>query len=143
MIPSEEREDEVRKKLHRDGRRMTPQRAAILKCLRESFTHPTAEEIYEEVQKRIPRISLGTVYRNLQVLVEEGYAKRIPTAQGSQRFDRNVSAHHHVVCLECGTIEDFEAEPDEALREHVGKRTGFQVTSHRTEFTGICPACGA
>jgi len=133
--------DAVRRKLNRSGRRMTPQRAAVLEALSACPQHPTAEEIYEIVTKKIPRISLGTVYRNLQVLVDEGYANRLPAMEGSHRYDRVVAAHHHIVCRACGAITDIHLEDDPALRRQVEEQSGFTVLSHRTEFEGTCAEC--
>ena len=133
--------DAVRKKLNRVGRRMTPQRAAVLEALAEIPQHPTAEEIYAVVQQRIPRISLGTVYRNLQVLVDEGYATRLPATEGSHRYDRIVEAHHHIVCRECSRIADIHLDVDLDLRRRVEEQSGFIVMSHRTEFEGTCATC--
>lgn len=135
--------DDVRKKLNRVGRRMTPQRAAVLDALTTSPHHPTAEEIYEVVSEKIPRISLGTVYRNLQVLVDEGYATRLPAKEGSHRYDRVVEAHHHIVCRECSRISDIHLEVDLELRRVVEEQSGFRVSSHRTEFEGTCADCAA
>jgi len=133
--------DAVRRKLNRVGRRMTPQRAAVLEALSTCKHHPTAEDIYEIVVKVIPRISLGTVYRNLQVLVNEGYANRLPAMEGSHRYDRVVAAHHHIVCDRCARIVDIHLEDDDALRQAVEVQSGFVVTSHRTEFEGTCGDC--
>jgi Fe2+ or Zn2+ uptake regulation protein len=136
------REDDVRKRLHRHGRRMTPQRRAILRILLESDGHPTAEEIYDRVQKEIPRISLGTVYRNLQVLVDEQYVNRLPATEGSHRYEKVAVAHHHAVCVDCRRIIDVHLEEDPRLREQLSQRYGFEVADHRTEFRGLCSECG-
>ncbi|MEN8148623.1 MAG: transcriptional repressor [Planctomycetota bacterium] len=133
--------DEVRRELNRAGRRMTPQRAAVLAALDSCPIHPTAEDIYAIVVKDIPRISLGTIYRNLQVLVAEGYANRLPAREGSHRYDRVVAAHHHIVCRECSRIVDIHLEDDPDLRRRVEEQSGFAVRSHRTEFEGVCEKC--
>jgi Fe2+ or Zn2+ uptake regulation protein len=135
--------DAVRRKLNRVGRRMTPQRAAVLEALSTCKHHPTAEDIYELVVRKVPRISLGTVYRNLQVLVDEGYATRLPAMEGSHRYDRVVAAHHHIVCSGCSRIVDIHLEDDDSLRETVEAQCGFVVNSHRTEFEGTCGECAA
>ncbi|MHC4471886.1 MAG: Fur family transcriptional regulator [Planctomycetota bacterium] len=122
---------------------MTPQRAAILDVLKSTSSHPTADEVYAAVQKRIPRISLGTVYRNLQVLVEEGYAARLAPSEGSHRFDGEVAEHHHLVCQECGRIDDLHLETDRSLLSRIARRTGYEVLSQRTEYTGVCAGCRA
>jgi Fur family ferric uptake transcriptional regulator len=131
----------IRKELNRRGRRMTPQRAAILEVLRSDKTHPTAEDVYTAVQALIPKISLGTVYRNLQVLVDEGYAIRLQAPGGSSRFDGDVSDHHHIVCRECGRMDDVYLKSEPGLLRQVGRKTGYRVEGQRTEFTGICGGC--
>jgi len=133
--------DAVRRELNRSGRRMTPQRAAVLSALDSCAHHPTAEDIYALVVREIPRISLGTIYRNLQVLVDEGYANRLPAREGSHRYDRVVDAHHHIVCRECSRIVDIHLEDDPEIRRRVAEQSGFAVRSHRTEFEGVCEEC--
>ena len=133
--------EDVRQRLNRHGRRMTPQRAAILEVLRRHPDHPTAEEIYEEVQQNLPRISLGTVYRNLQVLVEEGYATRLAAVQGHHRFDGQTTDHHHVICRSCGRVANVSLEQDPELLVAVTRQSGYELLSHRMEFEGVCGHC--
>ena len=120
---------------------MTPQRRAILRVLMESEGHPTAEEIYDRVQQEIPRISLGTVYRNLQVLVDEQYVNRLPATEGSHRYERMTAVHHHAICVDCRRIMDVHLDEDPEIRRVLAERYGFEVASHRTEFQGICTEC--
>jgi Fur family ferric uptake transcriptional regulator len=132
---------DVRRRLHGRGRRMTSQRAAILEALRSTRTHPTAVELHALVQRRHPMISLGTVYRNLSMLVEEGCALRLPAAEGSCRYDGDVSRHHHVVCDTCGRVADvFLARAPELLRR-VADLTGWEVHPTEVQFSGRCPEC--
>jgi Fur family ferric uptake transcriptional regulator len=133
--------DDVRRRLNRQGRRMTPQRAAILEALRATKSHPTAEALYDMVQERLPRISLGTVYRNLQVLVEEGWARRLPAQSGSHHFDGDTSEHHHARCRSCDKIFDVGLPEDPALRARVERQTGIRVETLRIEFEGTCRNC--
>ncbi len=133
--------DELRNRLREHGMRMTPQRLAVLQALRSTDSHPTAEELRGLVQDLVPRVSLGTIYRNLHVLVEEGYVRRLPTPQGSHRFDGDLSAHLHVICRECGRISDVHLEIDALALERVTTLTGFSNLSQRVEFRGICPDC--
>src|SRR5499426_688198 len=125
------------------GLRLTGPRRAILDVLRSPTSHPTAEWVHLVVRRRRPGVSLGTVYRNLRLLVEEGLAAEIPGPHA--RFDANLAAHHHFTCVRCGRILDVDgplAEPHAAaLRGRVAARTGLAITHHRIEFFGRCPRC--
>ena len=125
------------------GLRLTGPRRVVLEVLRGTGSHPTAEWVHRVVRRRLPRVSLGTVYRNLRLLVAEGLAAEIPGPHA--RFDANMEAHHHFTCLGCGRILDVDgplAEPHaEALRGRVAARTGLAITHHCIEFFGRCPQC--
>ena len=125
------------------GLRLTGPRRVILEVLRGTESHPTAEEVHRLVRRRLRRVSLGTVYRNLRLLVAEGLAAEIPGPHS--RFDANMDAHHHFTCVRCGRIVDVDgplAEPQaEALRVRIAARTGLAITHHRIEFFGRCPQC--
>jgi Fe2+ or Zn2+ uptake regulation protein len=135
--------DELRIRLRERGKRMTPQRIAVLEALRATASHPTAEELRVLVQEVMPKVSLGTVYRNLHLLVEEGWVRRLPTPQGSHRFDADLSAHLHVICRECGRISDVHLEIDSEFRDRVSSLTGYREISQHVEFRGVCPGCRA
>ena len=125
------------------GLRLTGPRRAILDVLRSTASHPTAEWVHRVVRRRRPGVSLGTVYRNLRLLVAEGLAAEIPGPHA--RFDANLAAHHHFTCVRCGRILDVDgplAEPHaEALRGRIAARTGLSITHQRIEFFGRCPQC--
>lgn len=121
--------------------RMTKQRQIILEELRKLKTHPTARELYELVRSRLARISLGTVYRNLDVLTRAGLVQKLDVAGTEKRFDGTREEHYHIRCIRCGKVADMPLDPIPALKEAVQKVTGFTVTSHRVEFLGICDAC--
>jgi Fe2+ or Zn2+ uptake regulation protein len=132
---------EVRTRFHRKGRRMTAQRTAILEALRSTRTHPTANELLGLVARMQPRMSLGTIYRNLTMLVEEGYALRLSRGDGPCRYDGDTSRHHHVVCDGCGQVADvFLARAPELLRR-VADLTGWEVHPTEMLFSGRCPSC--
>ncbi len=118
--------------------RETRQKQAILDILRSVTNHPTADELYELVRKRIPAISLGTVYRNLDRLAASGQIRRIQSAGSQMRFDGCIEPHTHIRCMGCGRVDDIEAH--EELRYRVDM-TGYEVQGHRLEFYGFCPAC--
>ena len=120
-------------------RRNTPQRRVILHELCQLKSHPTAAEIYAVVRRRLPRISLGTVYRNLEVLHEDGMIRKMEFAGAESRFDGTLEQHYHVRCTECGRVEDiFTLDPGQAPVEPC-EIAGFQVTGHRLEYFGVCP----
>jgi Fe2+ or Zn2+ uptake regulation protein len=125
------------------GFRLTAPRHAVLEVVRSIKTHPTAEEVHRMVIRRAPRVSLGTVYRNLRLLVDAGLLGELPGPRA--RFDANIRAHHHFTCLGCGRIADVEApvaEPHSgALSKQVQARTGFTITHQRIDFFGRCREC--
>ncbi len=121
---------------------MTKQRMVILEELRSSPSHPTVDEIYVRVRKRLPRISLGTVYRNLERLAESGEIGRLETPGSRMRFDAHGERHCHVRCVECGRVEDIDAEAEDDLASAAGASvSGFRILEKRTEYLGICPEC--
>ncbi len=123
-------------------RRHTKQRDAILEVLRELKTHPTAAELYALLRSRLPRISLGTVYRNLEALAQNGSIRRLVSGHEEARFDGDLSRHHHVRCVECGRLADVrDIVPDNAQTTEVARQTGYEVLGHRLEFFGLCPQC--
>lgn len=123
------------------GLRMTEQRRIILEELRKVKTHPTANEMYEMVRNRLPRISLGTVYRNLEMLSELGVIQRLELAGTQKRFDGTVENHYHVRCLACGRVEDLPVAPIPAIDEAIKGHSEYRVLWHRLEFMGLCPRC--
>ena len=127
------------------GFRLTAPRQAVLEVVRGIKTHPTAEEVHRLVIRRAPGASLGTVYRNLRLLVDAGLLGELPGPRA--RFDANTRAHHHFTCLHCGRIVDVEApvaEPhSRALSKRVAARTGLRITHHRIDFFGRCRECQA
>jgi Fur family ferric uptake transcriptional regulator len=121
--------------------RMTHQRQVILDEIRKVNTHPTADEVYELVRKRLPRISLGTVYRNLEILSARGLIKRIGPASQQMRFDGVTKDHYHLRCISCGRVEDAPMISVGDLEDAVRNQSDYSITGHRLEFLGICPAC--
>lgn len=121
--------------------RLTPQRRAILQALRGVKTHPTADQVYEAVRKRLPNISLGTVYRNLDVLAENGLIARADVGGRQMRFDGDMSRHYHVRCTACGRVGDISGGEFRDLDEAAQRHTDYVVMGHRVEFVGMCPAC--
>jgi Fur family peroxide stress response transcriptional regulator len=125
------------------GLRLTGPRRLVLEVVRHTDTHPTAEWVHRMVRRRLPRVSLGTVYRNLRLLVGQGLVKEL--AGPHARFDGNLAEHHHFMCLSCERMVDVEAPAAEphsrALSTRVAARTGLSISYHRIEFYGRCPDC--
>lgn len=125
--------------------RLTRQRAFILEELCKVKTHPTAEELYEMVRKRLPNISLGTIYRNLDFLASVGQVQKMELAGSIRRFDGNTSPHGHVKCTVCGQVADVMGGTPEmpvAKDCHVFAEN-FSILTMRIEYEGICAACMA
>ncbi|MBI4590381.1 MAG: transcriptional repressor [Candidatus Rokubacteria bacterium] len=133
--------------LRRRGFRLTGPRRLILEMVQGTDRHPTADWVHRQVRRRLSRVSLGTVYRNLRLLVEEGMIKELPGIAGPQagaaRFDGNTTIHHHFTCSECGGIRDLSEAVDRSLDRRMAARTGLRISHHRIEFYGRCPACQA
>jgi len=121
--------------------RMTRQRKIILEELRNMHSHPTADEVYDKVRKRMPRISLGTVYRNLEILSQWGLAQKLDLAGNRRRFDGSTEDHYHVRCVRCGEVEDVPVEPMQDIEASARNNTDFEITGHRLNFLGLCPNC--
>lgn len=121
--------------------RMTQQRNIILEELRKARTHPTADEIYAKVRRRLPRISLGTVYRNLEILSRAGFVRTLELGGTRKRFDGCVEDHYHVRCLECDRVNDVSPVPLAGVEKNLARQSSFEIVGHRIEFIGICPEC--
>ncbi len=121
--------------------RSTRQRQVILGELQKLTSHPTASDLYSIVRQQLPKISLGTVYRNLELLARSGTIKKIDSSGREARFDPNVSSHHHLRCLECGRVDDapFQAEVETAPAPSAP--AGWELRETRVEHLGVCPAC--
>ncbi|MBQ9451760.1 MAG: transcriptional repressor [Desulfovibrio sp.] len=121
--------------------RMTRQRAIILEELRKLKSHPTADELYGIVRERLPRISLGTVYRNLDFLVENGDVICLESAGSTRRFDGDISAHQHVRCIYCGRIGDVATMCEPPSVEGVYAEGFANIHNSRVEYDGVCEIC--
>jgi Fe2+ or Zn2+ uptake regulation protein len=122
------------------GLRLTRPRRIILDVVRATDAHPTAAFVFQRVRRRLPRVSLATVYRNLRMLAAEGLlAERAD--QAGLRFDGNIGPHDHFTCLACRRIYDVPARAERTVRRRISTRTGFEVFDHRTEYYGRCGAC--
>jgi Fur family ferric uptake transcriptional regulator len=120
---------------------MTRQRRAILECVRQAKSHPSADEIYEAVRRTLPQVSLGTVYRTLTVLSELGLIRQLGLVGQPKRFDGELGSHYHVRCAQCGQVADIPFAPDPPLNEAAQGLTEYVIHDHHLEFTGLCRAC--
>ena len=123
------------------AKKYSRQREAILSELSAVTSHPTALDIYDMVRKRIPNISLGTVYRNLAELSDSGQVLKIATGDGIERFDASTHQHYHFKCLRCDGVSDVDLDAMDGIEKIVAERTGNRVTSHSILFTGVCQKC--
>lgn len=121
--------------------RMTTQRQVIMEELKNVKSHPTAGELCSMVRRRLPRISLGTVYRNLDILSRAGMLQKLDVAGQEMRFDGNTMNHYHLRCLQCGRVFDVDMDLLADVEDQVARESGFQVLGHRLEFVGRCETC--
>ncbi|MGX6961129.1 Fur family transcriptional regulator [Vagococcus xieshaowenii] len=138
--------ESIRKQLHEGGYKLTPQREATVQVLIENEKdHLTAEEIYLLVKLKSPDIGLATVYRTLEMLTELKIIDKISFTDGVARYDlRKEGAkhfHHHLLCLECGDIQEIEDDLLLEVEKTVERDFRFRVTDHRLTFHGICHKC--
>ena len=117
-------------------------RDAILTYLQNTTTHPSAEMVYADLKQQIPDLSLGTVYRNLNLFKENGLAITVGTVKGVERFDGNVAPHVHFICSDCGAVLDLpKMEVPEQLMSTATKQIGGTVAQCQMTFTGQCRDC--
>jgi len=121
--------------------RMTTQRTIILEELGKLKTHPTADELYRIVRRRLPKISLGTVYRNLEILSGSGLIQKIEVPGTMKRFDGEAQTHHHVRCVSCGAVSDVGPGHTIIVPEITGDVEGYRIVGCRLDLIGICPRC--
>jgi Fur family transcriptional regulator, peroxide stress response regulator len=142
------KEADVRRALEEAGWRYTRQRAAVLTCLRSAHGHPTVELVFSAVRRQITNISLATVYKALEALVDAGLANRIAGDSGPTRYDGRNEPHYHLRCERSGEVIDLPVPYDAALLDKLDpqlmemlRQQGFEITSHRLELVGrfVCP----
>lgn len=122
-----------------NGKRYSRQRELIYQALMNTDQHPTAEMVYQWLKPTNPNLSLGTVYRNLNLLVDEGAAVRM--AFPVERYDANVEPHPHFRCETCGGVFDLDLPYDKGLDEKAVLASGHDIRSHELIFRGICANC--
>lgn len=123
------------------GTKFSRQRQCIIEYLKETKQHPTAEMVYLHVQKKYPNISLGTVYRNLKLLADQGKIKRLCYGDSKERFDGNISQHNHFICKQCDNVIDLDMESFEHINTLAQVCFSGKIEGHITYFYGVCKGC--
>jgi Fur family peroxide stress response transcriptional regulator len=117
------------------------QREAIKNYLMQTNEHPTADTVYRYIRNEYPNISLGTVYRNLNLLAQQGEILKIDCQDGCDHFDGNVKPHNHFLCTRCGRVLDLDMESIDYINEIAGANFAGKIEGHEMFFYGVCPNC--
>ena len=142
MADFNKRFETIIQKLRDNGHKITPQRLAIVKILARSKGHPSVEDIYDQIKKDFPTMSLATVYRNIVLIKSLGEILELGFPDGSNRYDGNKPySHPHVICIKCKKIVDPDLDSLDDLRNEVAVETNFKILNHRLDFFGICRDC--
>lgn len=121
--------------------RRSRQRELVLAIVRSTMDHPTADWVYRQARRRLPHISLGTVYRNLKQLTEAGLIRELHAGGEGARFDGNLGRHYHIRCVGCGRVNDLPLSVSRRLEEEAGRATSYRILGHEVEVQGLCPLC--
>lgn len=121
--------------------RTTKQRQVILEEIKKVSSHPTADEVHALVRKKLPKISLGTIYRNLEFLAGKNQILRLDGAGNQRRYDGNTADHFHLRCIQCGQVKDLLIDYPREMEEKAALETDYELLSCRLEFVGFCPRC--
>lgn len=121
--------------------RMTNQREVILQELTKSCAHLTADDLYDLVRKQVPRISLATVYRNLEILSERGVIVKLGVGGRQNRYDADTSLHHHIHCVKCYRVDNLDGYTSEVEMNDMAVHGQYVITGYRLDVSGICPEC--
>ena len=116
------------------------QREMIKQNLLSRYDHPTADMVYQSIREELPNISLGTVYRNLRFLVDQGDALSLKLGDGREHFDGHVEPHYHFICTKCGDVEDIFMD-ELNICEEAAKHCSGEIKGHSTYFYGLCKYC--
>jgi Fur family transcriptional regulator, peroxide stress response regulator len=121
--------------------RQSRQRDVVLEIVRSTMDHPTADWVYRQARRRMPRISLGTVYRNLKQLAALGLIREIQAGGPAARFDGNIGRHYHIRCVGCGRLSDLPLSVSKRLEDEARRATSYRILGHEVEVHGLCPLC--
>jgi Fe2+ or Zn2+ uptake regulation protein len=134
-------EQELAETLRARGRRVTPQRVLIHRAVGEIGRHATADEVLEQVAKRLPNASLPTVYATLELFEELGLVRRLSAGEGPALWDPGVDGHHHLVCRSCGEVSDVRSDVELGAIVRAARRRGFRPASTELVVSGLCARC--
>jgi len=135
------RVEEFSDALRAAGFRLTHQRLEVVREVASSDEHPEAEEVFVRVRRRVPTISLDTIYRTLGTLVDLGLVDRVVGTAGASRYDANTAGHHHFVCTRCGLIRDIDNDDVNEVDVPSSAEELGSVSSVEVRFTGVCSEC--
>ena len=121
--------------------RWTSQRQVISEELKKVKSHPTVNEIYEMVRKKLPRIGLGTVYQNLDILAKLGIISKLEVDGEQKRFDGDMTPHYHIRCIKCKRVDDIFIKMDRGLEKSAASCCDYKILDHHVQFSGICSKC--
>ncbi len=121
--------------------RQSRQRDVVLAVVRSTMEHPTADWVFKEARRRLPRIGLGPVYRNLKQLAGAGLIREIHSGGHPARFDGNTGRHYHIRCIDCGRVNDLPMSIDLRLEQQAGRAMNYRILGHELEVQGLCPLC--
>ncbi len=133
--------DPVAARLKDAGLKLTHQRLAIYQALADTESHPTADEVHATVKRSYPMMSRNTVYTTLETLKAIGLIQEMRFLDNIARYDANVDPHHHVVCLACRRVEDFEDDGLDRIQAPAAVRRRYRLVGHQVQFLGYCPSC--
>ncbi|HUV86207.1 MAG TPA: transcriptional repressor [bacterium] len=121
--------------------KMTVQRRVILEEIQKVKTHPSADELYLAVRRRLPDISMATVYRNLETMAEHGLIRRLWEVGAPRRYDGELAEHYHILCERCGRVKDVSLQAVDGFLDEVRRASDYDVQGYRLGFFGLCPNC--
>ena len=137
----QERMDRLKSGLKRSGIKLTHQRLEIFREVAKSGDHPTVEKVFSGIRRRVPTVSLDTVYRTLWLLMDRGLLTTVGPPRGRVRFDANLSSHHHFICKKCGMTRDFLSPGFDRLKVPSAAKALGKVESTQIEVRGVCFRC--
>ena len=131
----------IRRELDVSGLRVTNQRLLVLQVIQQGQGHLDADEIYHRAREKNPHLSLSTVYRTLQAFKKLGLIEELHIDEGHHHYEKRSTQHHHLVCLGCGRVVEFQYPSANLIKKNVREARDFEITSSEIRMTGYCPKC--